>query len=95
MLTSLIRVQLRPFAGRYGKPLRCYEVIEVDCVVAFHHVFGGSVVVLADVFKNFGVGAPAKIKPSAPRPGVDAGVIDQNLIFDRVEVRSGKAFDSS
>ena len=95
MLTNPMRGQLPLFPDVMEKPLRRYEVIEADFVVAFHHVFGGSVVVLADVFKNLDVGAPAKIKPSAPRPGVDAGIIDQNLIFDRVEVRSGKAFDSS
>src|SRR5438094_7643016 len=57
------------------------------------HSFRRPVVVLADVFEQFGAGAPAKQEASGPGCRIGPWIIDGYLILECVEVGPGEPFD--
>ena len=51
------------------------------------------VVVLAHIFEQLDIRAPAQVKAAAPNLRIRVRIVDRHFILDRIEVRASETFD--
>jgi len=65
----------------------------IDRLLRADHQRAREIVFLADVFEQFHAGLHEQEKASGPRRGVGAGVVNRDLVFDRIRVGASETLD--